>query len=235
MHYNTDVEIKREEDTLHKEDYRYSHPSYGMISVHRQHGGYPEPLFGSAIDSNTQIAITIKEAEVTQSLGKNWYHGRKTITEVLLTPIQYADLISNPNTQGVPCTISYTQEKGTIKYRGISATTQYIEDKITSKIKEEKEKLVNIRKEANEVLDKKGAFNKKDKEKVKDIILDLTSILTSEIPFYEEQITRSIEKQKLEAKTEVESYISSAITRTGLKAMQDPEMLKLVFKGDEGK
>ena len=104
--HKVDEDIKREEAGGHRDGgFQYSHPCFGMIRISRQSGGDGRKLFGSEIETNNTIAITISEANVTQDLGRNWYYDHTILTEISMSPVQYAELISNPNTQGSPCTI----------------------------------------------------------------------------------------------------------------------------------
>lgn len=222
-------EVKVEKGRIN--GFKYSHASYGMIHVSRQTcGGGGTELFGSGLRSNTQMSIVIEKGEVTQDLGRNWYFGLQNICEVLMSPVQYAEMISNPNTQGVPCTIRYTQEYGHIQFKGMSSQTEYIEEVI-------KEDFVNIKEKTNElanqfsaILSQKGTIKKDDKKALMNLIDKLVQGINSNLPFMEESFNKSIERTKLEAKTEIESYLQNAINRVGLKALQNPEALALVFK-----
>ncbi|MFM9815939.1 hypothetical protein ACKI16_46630, partial [Streptomyces scabiei] len=88
-------------------------------AVSRQQTNRKEQLFGSNTNSNSIISIKISNAEVRQDLGRNWYYDTNVITEINMTTIQYAEMISSPNTSGVPCTIKRTEKLGLIKYKPI--------------------------------------------------------------------------------------------------------------------
>ena len=234
MNYDTDVEIHVEEETLpHEGSLSYKHPSFGMVKVSRTQGGPADPLFGAEIDCNTHMSLTISYAKVNQDLGRNWYYSYQDVCECIMTPVQYSELISTPNTTGVPCTIRYTQKDGTIKYRPISTKTIYIKSKIEKEIEELKLKASKVESSVNDILSKKGSFNKSDKDEIQSLVSQLSGLLNSRIPFYEKCLKENIERQLMEAKTEVESYVTHAIHQTGLKALQDPEILKLVFKDNK--
>jgi hypothetical protein len=213
----------------------HQHESYGMISVSRQTGGSKDPLFGSEIESNNTISIQIHKGCVRQDLGRNWYYSGGIICEAVMSPTQYAELISNPNTQGSPCTLRYTQELGNIKYRPVSTQTQYVESKIEKEVDDLKETVSTISKEVSSILSQKGALKKADKDAVNSLVSKLVSSFTSDLPFYEESLKESIEKQKAEARTEIESYLHNAINRVGLEALKRPETLALVMQSSEEK
>lgn len=227
----TDEDIKCT-DISHREGKNYTHPSYGMVRVARQSGGNSTPLFGAEIESNSQMAIEISTASVTQDLGRNWYYSKDIIVEAILSPVQYAELISNPNTQGSPCTLRYTQDKGHILYKGIETQTQHVESHIKQRVADLKKSISNIKNSAETILSKKTPLNKKDKESVLKLITNLVVEFNSNLPFYEKCFTENLSKQKSEARAEVESYLAHAVTQTGLKALEDPEVLALVLKDD---
>lgn len=228
-------EIKREQSTMpgRDDDYKYSHPSYGMISVSRYTGGGGDPMFGSEVESNGGIRIAIHEANVEQSLGRNWYHSNKLITEIRMTPVQYAEMISNPNTQGVPCTVAFTQDLGHIEYKGINTVTEHVESKIDSKVTELKSRISTIDKQVSDILTQKGTLKKADKDQIRSLVSKMVVDLCSNMEFYEKSLKESIDRTKMEAKTEIESYLTNAIARIGAKALEDPETLKLVLASED--
>lgn len=225
----TDEEIQCTKSSI-EEGKKYIHPSYGMVRVARQSGGNSTPLFGAEIESNSQICIEISTADVTQNLGTNWYHSVDTICEVIMSPVQYAELISNPNTQGMPCTVKYTESKGTIVYKGIETKTQYVENRLEERVSKLKEGITNIHGLAKTILDKKTPLNKSEKGEVLGLISKLVTEFNSNLPFYEKCFKENLNKQKSEAKVEVESYLAHAINQAGLKALESPEVLALVLK-----
>ena len=225
----TDEEIQCTDSTL-GDGKKYTHPSYGMVRIARQSGGSSTPLFGAEIESNSQICIEISEGDVTQNLGRNWYHAKNTICEVIMSPVQYAELISNPNTQGMPCTIKYTESKGTIVYKGIETQTHYVENRLEERVCKLKEDIENVHGLAKTILDKKTPLNKSEKGEVLGLISKLVTEFNSNLPFYEECFKENLNKQKSEAKVEVESYLAHAINQVGLKALEKPEVLALILK-----
>lgn len=222
-------EIKLEESTSHRDGNTYSHPSYGMVSVCRTTSSHDRALFGSEVKTNNTMVLRVEKARVTQDLGRNWYYGSNIITEVEMTPVQYAELISNPNTQGVPCTIKTTQELGRIEYKGIETVTQHVESVIDTQLEDMKKDLSELNKKVRELTSKKGALNKSDREEINQTVSNVAGVILSSLPFYEEQLNKSINQAKMEAKTEVESYMQNAINRVGLKALQNEDVLKLVL------
>lgn len=230
-----DFEITATESTHPFTGMQYTHPSFGMISVIRQTGG-STPLFGSEISSSTTMNIQISECEVRQDLGRNWYYDRKIITEVQMTPVQYSEMITNPNTSGIPCTIKYTQEHGHINYKPIDTVAQYVESKVEQELNATKE--VNKKSIAaiKELLNKKGTITKSDRESILNLASAMSRNIDSNIPFLKDSYKKSIEKQKLEAKAEIHAYITHVIASAGVKALNDKDVIQLMISKskDEG-
>lgn len=206
----------------------HSHESFGMVSVSRVSSSHPQKLFGSEVGTNNLMKLTVSKASVNQNLGRNWYHSKDDIVEVYLTPVQYAEMISSPNTQGVPCTINYSIEHGPIKSKNIDTVTQHVESVIDEKLSNFKEEAAKSLKEINQLLNKKGTINKSERESIFNLANKLTAELTSSIPFYEKSVKESIEKAKLEAKVEIDSHITHAITNAGINSINnDPSQLSV--------
>ena len=92
----------------------YKHPSFGMLSFNRTHGGHSN-LFGSSIQHNDTIHMVLREGVVTRGLNDDWYVGEDEILEVEMSQSQFAELITSMNVgTGTPCTIKYLRGKGRI-------------------------------------------------------------------------------------------------------------------------
>jgi hypothetical protein len=233
MKTNTvDEKVKVEEGKSHHEkgSLVYTHPSYGMVSISRGTcSGEGEHLFGAKHPSSSVISLTISKASNTQNLGSNWYYDYETVTKVQMTPVQYAELISNPNTQGVPCTIRYNDSEGHIKYRPHPTELDYIETKIKSGLDELDSKLETKKSRAKEILSRKGSLKKVDKEELLKILINMDSEIQSNIPFYKEQMKKSLDKMVMEANSDIESLVSSVQTKLGKAVLDKPETLRLLL------
>ena len=205
---------------------KYKHPSYGMIGVFRYQGGKGE-FFGSDLTHDGGIRIEISQAEVTQDLGRNWYYGNKTIVEVEMSGIQYAEMISSPNTQGVPCTIKYDKEHGYIQYAPPMSKEMYVENKIKEKSHEAQESARNITKQVEELL--KGKITAADRDAVIELVRNLSSSLNFELPFYLKSLEEEVDRVKLEAKADVQAMLLHEVTKAGYESIQAGDK---VFKLD---
>jgi len=91
---------------------RETHPSYGKIQISRCTGS-PGVLFASSVKHGEFIAIRISEASLKRDLHSDWITDEGRIIEVLMSPVQFAELLTTHGT-GVPCTISWTKGVGDV-------------------------------------------------------------------------------------------------------------------------
>ena len=120
-----------------------THPSWGMIGVNKVNGGSGKNFFGSDIQTNHFIEITIRQAEKGRKFNKDFYCGDTKITTVLLTPLQFAEMITLMNTgDGVPCTIDFTQKQGYIQFKSEQSKLELIIQERENSINEAFNKLL---------------------------------------------------------------------------------------------
>ena len=229
-----DEAITVEEGTAHRKgSLIYKHPSYGMIHLSRQTcSGEGTPLFGAKHPSTNMISLTIEKAQNTQDLGKNWYYGYEDVTEVLMTPVQYAELISNPNTNGVPCTIKYTSKDGNIKYRPHATEIDHLDVKIKEKLSGLSSDVKGKKERAKELLTQKGTLKKADKEELLSLILNIDRDIQDNIPWYKEQMEKSLDKMVMEANSDIESLVTHVQVKLGKKLLDNPEALDVLLKDE---
>ena len=105
------------------------HPSFGTIAVSRVTGSYPRKFFGSDVEPCNYIEIVIRDAEQQRSLNNDWVIGRNQIISLRLTPLQYAEMLTNLNCgTGVPCTIEFIRGEGTIPEAEIKSKIDILHD-----------------------------------------------------------------------------------------------------------
>lgn len=207
----------------------------GMIGVSRVQQG-SRKLFGSDVETNDAILLTIKRAEKCRELNRTWVHGTEKITEVLLTPYQFAEMITLMNYgDGVPCTIKFTQNDGWIDFKPE-------EDKFKLILDERKESLNERFKELDDVIKKLSSLVETNKmpKTIGREILDALSRLNGWIDgegrnFINNQAKLEIEKMVVEAKQNIQSYIDYKVTQTGLNTIKEfsQNLVSDLDKGNE--
>ena len=227
MYTMLDTEIKVERASG-SEGGVYEHESFGMVKISHIHG--VDKTFGSEVESTSLVELTITGCQVTQSLGQNWYHGRNEKVRVRMSAVQYAELISNPNSQGSPCTILNTEKLGRIKQKHIETQTQYVESEIERTVTNLHKTVADLREDLAELLDKKGTFKKSDKDQARKLVDTTIRAVNDYLPFYENCLKENIEKMKSEARADINCHIQHAISKTGIAALQDPQIVQRLLE-----
>lgn len=190
-----------------EEDKEYEHPSYGMLRFSRVSGrGFK--LFGSDIQHDNIIKMTVSEASMRRHLHQNWYHAEDRLLEVEMSYAQFAEAISAMNTEGVPVTLGFKRTGG-----GELPEPPPVLDTIDEfQLELEKDILdagsrLNSLLEVAKALEEKKTASKKDRTALRKGIEGLKRHLTDNMPFLKTQFERAMEKTVSDAKGEIEAYI----------------------------
>lgn len=211
----------------------YSHPSYGQARFSRVSGERGQ-LYGSKVNSSNTIELTISTSKCRQDLGRDWYYDQDQIVNVTFTQTQFAELLTNMNASGVPCTINYREALGHIEFAEMPHELEYIKEEIQAKQDTQKQKLTSLNKEASDLLTKTGTLKKVEKERLLKINNAIVSLSSSSLPFYADSAKETIDKATQEAKSEIEAFNLHAVTTLGLKALEDINLVKhLLEKKDD--
>lgn len=219
------VSVTQENANLPFDGPTYSHPSYGQAHFSRVSGERGK-LYGSKTDSSNTIELTISTSKCRQDLGRYWYYDEDQIVQVIFTQTQFAELLTNMNASGVPCTISYREALGSIEFAEMPRELEYIKEEIQRKKDTQKDELAALQKEANELLTKAGTLTKADKERLIRINQLIVNLSSSSLPFYAKSAEEIIENATQEAKAEIEAFNLHAVTTLGLKALKDIDIAK---------
>ena len=69
-----------------------------------------------AIKHNTLIEMNLYSSKTRRGLGRDWYFADKKIVSVTMSQNQFSELITSMNMgDGIPVTLNFTQQAGTIK------------------------------------------------------------------------------------------------------------------------
>ncbi len=197
------------------EDNIETHESYGMVSVGRSTGGNLA-LFGSKLKHNNIMRLTISEADVKRMLNDDWYHAVREIIEIEMSPLQYSEMITNPNTSGVPCTIRRVKgkrmENPPFERAAEKHKDEYNKD-MDNLNNDFKNDMTSIRK----ILSSGKAPNKGQRESILGLLTRVEQALGSNSDFAKEQFERMVDKTMLEAKSAIEAYHTHRIIELGTK------------------
>ena len=197
-----------------------THESWGMIgaSLCTCNGGN---FFQSDVPCHNLISITIKQAEKQRMLNKDWVHGKKTICEVYLTPMQWAEMLTNMNYgDGVPCTIRYTETNGLTEFKEEPNNLDLVLEETDSTIDMGLSILDDLKENLKQLLaDKK--LSKKVYDELTDLLSKANNCLNgNSVDYLKRCAKEEIEKMTVEAKTNICSFIDYKIHSTGLKELE---------------
>lgn len=147
-----------------------------------------------------------------------------------MSPVQYAEMISSPNTTGVPCTINYIQGVGSIKYRPHSTQVEHSKARIEDSLNKLKNKLEPWKKRANEILNQKGTLKVSDKKELAMLFDHIDREMRDSIPFYSNQVRANAERMVTEARVDVESIVTHVQNKLGEFMLENPDALGLLLK-----
>jgi hypothetical protein len=213
------------------------HPSYGLLSIHRVHGGKTN-LFGSTVDHSGYLRIRISRAELKRDLHHTWYHDLlPAIVEVDMSPAQYAEAITSPNMGvGTPCTIRYLDGERVPNPERVNPR-ELFQQEFKKKMAGLASRLESDMARARELLEKKS-LTKADRAEIIGALGRVHTEVASNVPFVHSSFDEAMEDTVKEAKAEVESYVTSTILSLGRQAVLEsglrPEMPTLAI-ADERK
>lgn len=194
------------------EEKRYTHPSYGVISIDRVCGTEATALFGSSIKSKNAIQLKIQEAELCRMLNQDYIHTTKNIIEVEMSESQFAQMITSLNYgEGTPCTISYRVDKGgIIEECPFVDKRQEFEQEFRDLQEKEKTAYEEFEKMVQSVMEKKNVTKTDRAEILKQISL-LKNTLFRTPDYTYRKFNEQMDKSVREAKGEIESFMQTRL------------------------
>jgi len=234
--------IKREFDNSGvREEIRETHPCFGSAQLTRRSGA--AVLFGSVVKGHAgYVVLTICRAERQHSYSKDTVYPREQLIEVSMSEAQFAELITTWNRgEGVPVTLNRIREGDFVSVPAIDTEEEAETERARALFKERMEvtarQFFEARDQLFEILDKKGAINKKDRDKIRDIFWRVNRWLVDEAPYATNTFVEATERAVQKAKTEVDAFVTRVIHKTGLdaiKSMRLPGSTEpLLLPGDE--
>ncbi len=188
----------------------------GMVAWHRNMGT-PRTLFGTEIQSNP-ITLTIKRASEERNLSRNWYHEERPIVEIEMSPVQWAEFLTNGNTIGVPCTIVRVEGKPMSEPKISEIAKQYSEEveKSFDRFGGSFDDIVKIIKST---LDANKSMNKKQMEEILNIINVAKYKVVADAKYVKSSFKEDMEEMIIKAKAEFNAYVENRIYEIGTEAI----------------
>lgn len=203
---------------MKEERKRYKHPSFGMLSLSRIHGksGY---LFGTEIQSDNFIELTLSEGELDRDLSNDWFYGKKPLFKVKMSANQFSELITTLNIgSGVPVTIEEILGERIEQCTDMESKKTYTHNQFRQRMAELMVDINKRWKQAEKIIDKK-TLTKDDQRELKMFYDKLTTEVKSNIPFFAKAFQEVMDKVVLDAKTEIDSALLHSVVAAGIKAL----------------
>ena len=206
-------------------DRPYKPACAGMLRWSRIHSSHGHALFGSRVRHREMIQVTLTEGEEHRNLGGDWHFGGgRIISEILMSPMQWADFISTPNSgSGVPVTLDLNREGDLVQHAAPTFETE--SDRMEADYRGELEGLKTALKAMEaleaEVGDGRGTMTKADRKRVSGAMSTVRRTLDDSIPFLMTCFAENMEKTVTEAKASVEAHVHRLITETGLEGLRE--------------
>lgn len=196
------------------------HPAFGLVSFSRVTGG-GKVFFGSDVPSDHYITLQISPAYRNHNLGQDWLgSSRNPHIEVALTTHQFAELLTSMNIgQGVPCTIQYLNGKAVERLERIETEGDRIKKEFEAVASDKADELTK-RMESVRALLAKDKISKADKNAIESLMGSIISDYKSSQPFYLEQFEESTEKMIVQAKAEVDAFVTHVVVSAGLEHLR---------------
>lgn len=196
-----------------------NHPSYGMISVSKVNSN-GTVLFGSRIKHEHYIKLEIYTAEKQKNEYSEYYFPRDLLISIDLSSVQFANLLVESNTVGVPCTLDFVVDQGRIdREEDLKPIKKELEEDVKINIEKLKEKTRKLSKIIQH--DFKGQIKKAKKEEIRDLVIQIENGINSNLDFLFSQHIKKLESVGSEIISEAEARISSMVQSTGIKTLRE--------------
>lgn len=195
----------------------YKDKSYGLISVSRVRSSGTK-LFGSNIEHNSFIKLKISNASLERKLNTDRYYDEENITSIYLSTNQWADMLTNMNSNGVPCTIRFTREHGTIEFKEMESTIDYSYNDAQAKI--ENSQYIQLMDDiTNDIENSK--LGKKSKEEILRKLHNIKTIQQRNAKYYLKSFTENASKVIIEARATIEQARQAVVEKLGLEKLNE--------------
>lgn len=222
------IKIEKENGVINGET--YTHPAFGMLGFKRVSGGN-KILFGSSIDHNDRIMMTLKHGEEYRTLSRDWYSGRGIIAEIEMSYSQFAECITAMNVgDGVPCTIRFTERDGSIPMIAENnSKREQFADEFSETVKKAMEQVQQQIDNIQASIDGKRNLGVKDRQEIVSQLNQVKMNIGCNLDFCANQFNEQMDKTVCEAKGEIEAFCQNKINSIAQAALVEhkEDLLKL--------
>jgi hypothetical protein len=206
------------------------HPSYGLLSLGTMSCSPGRQLFGAGTKHSHLITLRITRATRSRDNYSESYFDRDRLIEVLLSPAQFANLMTRQNTIGVPCTLNYIKGEGRIEDPPEHNLKQELVNDVDEVYKVVGDRVKTLKAKINNLLT--GTVKKDAKAEILSMVHMICNDVTSNLHYLKERQMKTLERMGTEVVAEAEAAINGLIESRGLQALQD-EIKQMGFSGDK--
>ena len=201
---------------------RYEHPSYGMMSITRYCGGNGN-FFGDDLPMEGSGGIEIELKEATLERNANGLHcdsfnPGKLKFRVKMSHLQFAELITNMNTTGVPVTITNIGTE-ILDDPPILNKREVFDEEAEEVVSKTKQRANDIIAKIQNLFESKKSLTKKDKEEILRELNQLRMATFDHLPFMQKMFNEQMNESVISAKANIAAFIEQK--RLALKALKE--------------
>lgn len=198
------------------------HSAFGQIAV--SHISGQGNLFMVDYPQSHFMRLRISTASLKRTLSNDWVYADREIIEVDMSEVQWARLISAPNTTGVPCTLHHYRDPVTGEHTRPQMPDEHAASAEVFAAEVKKDAQVAARNiktalEYLETLQKGGPVKKSDLAKLHNLLYHANMELAENLAFVVQQAEEAIQTATEHGKAEVDAHIDYALSRLGERAL----------------
>lgn len=210
---------QNEQAGMEHADMPSTHESYGLAQFSRV-SGTPGKLFGSNIQHNHFIELTISRASRYRDYQCDRYMPEKEIVSVAMSPSQFAELLTSMNIgAGVPVTIQHVEQKKMAACPASSFVEQTHAD-MKQEFKRLATRLETLSQSTKELLSGPGQLKASDKKKIESDLNMVLQEIRDNIPFIHTCFQEACDRTVQDAKAVVDNTVLHAQIQLGKEACE---------------
>jgi hypothetical protein len=201
----------------------YSDPTMVMVGFSRRtySGMDGISLFGSSVKNGQVISLTIYPADVERYLSNDWYHAEsKPLIEVLLSPLQFAELLTTMNIGfGIPGTM-VRHEDQSFELPEYPSTVEQFKEEVQDDLREVVDKILQAGKLIENLIDDPKPIGKQVRKELRELVASYRKLIEDHLPFVLNQFGRRMARTVTEARADVDAFVENTIVKTGIAELK---------------